>query len=117
MNPFLGSYVAFTSNYGGNYNSINNYYDLLNYLVPDGDMVARMYNALEGLYWARDTGSVITDVRMNHIVNLGDGHFLCDVTYTVKAEVYRDDPITVNNAKVMLVQTANGLRVESLMVY
>lgn len=117
MTPFLRSYVAFTSNYGGNTNTQNNYYQLLNYLVSRGDMAARMYNALDGLYWARDTVSTITDIQMNHTVNLGDGHFLCDVTYTVKAEVYRDDPITVNNAKVMLVQTANGLRVESLIVY
>lgn len=116
MAPFLRSYVAFTSNAGGNTNSKNNYYNLLNYLVSGGDMAGRMYNALDGLYWARDTVSTITDTQFNHIVNLGDGHYLCDVTYTVHAEVYRDDPITVNNAIVMLVKTSNGLRVESLIV-
>ena len=117
LKPFLHSYVAFTSNSGGNTNTSNNYYYLLNYLVSGGDMAARMYNALDGLYWARDTVSTITDIQFNHTVNLGNGHYLCDVTYTVQAEVYRDDPITVNNAKVMLVQTAKGLRVESLIVY
>ena len=117
LEPFLRRYVAFTSNYGGNTNTGNNYYTLLNYLVPGGDMAKRMAQALDGLYWARDSVSVITDTQIHHTVNLGDGHFLCDVTYTVKAEVYRDDPITVNNAKVILKQTEKGLLVESLMVY
>lgn len=117
LDAFLHSYVAFTSNYGGKENSSNNYYHLLQYLVPGGDMAARMYQALDGLYWARDTVSVITDTQIHHVVNIGQGHYLCDVTYTVNAQVYRDDPVSVNNAKVMLVQTDNGLRVDSLMVY
>lgn len=115
--PFLQRYVAFTSNYGGNTNTGYNYYLLLDYLVPGGSMASRMYQALDGLYWARDTGSVITDTQIHHVVDLGEGHLLCDVTYTVKAEVYRDDPISINNVKVMLVETEKGLLVESLMVY
>lgn len=117
LDPFLYSYVAYTSSAGGNWNAGNNYYALVKYLAPEGDMASRMYQALDGLSWGRDTGSVIKDIQINHTVNLGGGHILCDVTYTVEAVVYRDNPITVNNVKVMLVETENGLLVESLMVY
>lgn len=117
MAPFLRSYVAFTSNEGGKENSRNNYNRLTKYLVSGGDMAERMYNALDGLYWAKDSGSVIQETYLNHAVNLGGGRYLCDVTYIVEAEVYRDDPITVNDVKIIWVQTEKGLRVESLLVY
>ena len=117
LTPFLKSYVAFTSNDGGKENTLNNYDDLLQYLVSGGDMAARMKQALDGLGWAKDSGSAITNIQINHMVDLGDGHYLCDVTYTVEAELYRDDPITVNNAKIIMVETRGKLRVESLMVY
>lgn len=117
MGPFLRAYVAFTSNQNGKENSHTNYNRLAAYLVPGGDMASRMFNALDGLYWAQDSGSVIQETSINHAVNLGSGRYLCDVTYIVEAKVYRDDPITVNNAKIMVVETNGKLYVESLMVY
>jgi hypothetical protein len=72
---------------------------------------------LDGLSWGRDTGSAITDIQIHHTVNMGDRRYLCDVTYTVLAVVYRDDPITINNAQVILTETEQGLLVESLLVY
>lgn len=117
MTPFLHSYVAYTSSAGGNWNAGNNYYNLSFYLAPGSIMQDRMYSALDGLSWGRDTGSAITDIQIHHIVNMGDRRYLCDVTYIVQAQVYRDDPITVNNAQVILTETEQGLLVESLMVY
>ena len=117
LEPFLRSYVAFTSNYGGKENTKNNYDTLLEYLVPGGDMAKRMYQALDGLGWAKNTRSTITDIQRNHTVNLGGGRYLCDVTYTVEAALYWEDPISVNNVKIIMVETGSGLRVESLMVY
>jgi len=117
MNAFLKRYVAFTSNAGGKGNTMNNYYSLSDYLVPNGSMVKRMYKALDGLGWAADSGSVITDTKIHRYVNLGNNRYLCDITYTVEAQVYRDDPITVNNAKIIILETNNGLFVESLTNY
>ena len=113
----VDSYVAYTSNQGGKDYSHRNYYRLADYLVPGGDMARRMYNALDGMQWARDSGSVIEETYMNYAVNLGSGRYLCDVTYIVEAELYRDDPITVNDVKIVVVETTKGLRVESLLVY
>lgn len=117
LGPFLRSYVAFTSNYGGKENTNSNYKELLEFLVPGGDMAKRMYQALDGLGWAKDARSSITSIQRNRTVNLGGGRYLCDVTYTVEAALYWEDPITVNNVKIIMVETNNGLRVESLMVY
>lgn len=117
LTPFLRSYVNFTSNYGGKENTGNNYKDLLEYLVPEGDMAKRMYQALDGLGWARNTNSSITEIRSNHTVALGGGRYLCDVTYTVESQLYRDDPITVNNAKIIMIELNGKLYVESLLVY
>lgn len=117
LKAFLHSYVAFTSNQGGKENTSTNYKDLLTYLVPEGDMAKRMYQALDGLGWARNTNSSITDIRQNRTVALGDGRYLCDVTYTVESQLYRDDPVTVNNAKIIMVELSGKLYVESLLVY
>jgi hypothetical protein len=117
MTPFLHSYVAYTSSAGGNWNARNNYNNLAVYLAPGSIMQDRMYSALDGLSWGRDTGSAITDIQIHHTVNMGDRRYLCDVTYTVLAVVYRDDPITINNAQVILTETEQGLLVESLLVY
>ena len=117
LTPFLKSYVAFTSNYGGKENTKNNYDTLLELLVPGGDMAKRMYQALDGLGWAKDSRSTVTNIQCNHTVSLGSGRYLCDVTYTVEASLYWEDPVTVNNVKIIMVETSHGLRVESLMVY
>ena len=117
LTPFLRSYVAFTSNRGGKESSYGNYSRLSKYLVPGGSMANRMYNALEGLSWAKDSGSVLKEVKLNHSVNLGGDHYLCDVTYIVEAEVYRNDPITVNDVKIIVAKVDGKLYVESLMVY
>lgn len=117
LDPFLRSYVAYTSSAGGNWNAQNNYRNLSRYLAPGGDLQKRMYSALDGLSWGRDTGSTLREISVNHAVFLGNGHYLCDVTYNVEAVVYKDDPITVNNATMILVETENGLLVESLMSY
>lgn len=117
LNPFLTSYVAFTSNLGGKDNSRGNYNRLAVYLVPNGDMADRMFNALDGLYWAPDSGSVIKETRLNRAVDLGDGKYLCDATYIVEAKIYRDDPITVNNVKIIMAEVNGKLYVESLLVY
>lgn len=117
LEPFLRSYVAYTSSAGGNWNAMNNYKDLEQYLAPEGDMAERMYSALDGLSWGRDTGSALREIQIHHTVDLGSGHYLCDLSYTVEAVVYKDDPFTVNNVKLILVETENGLLVESLMVY
>ena len=116
LTPFLDSYVAFTSNKGGKEGTNENYANLREFLVPGGDMVSRMYKALDGLGWAKDSGSRITESHFNHIVDLGGGRYLCDVTYIVEAELYQDDPITVNDVMIMVVETKQGLRVESLLV-
>lgn len=117
LKPFLKSYVNFTSNYGGKENTNNNYKDLLEYLVPNGDMAKRMYQALDGMGWAKNTNSVITETQVNRTVALGGGRYLCDVTYTVESQLYRDDPITVNNAKIIMIELNGKLYVESLLVY
>lgn len=117
LDAFLRSYVAFTSNYGGKENTNNNYKDLLEYLVPEGDMAKRMYQALDGLGWARNTQSTITETQVHHTVSLGGGRYLCDVTYTVESKLYRDDPVTVNNAKIIMAEVGGKLYVESLLVY
>lgn len=117
LDPFLRSYVTYTSGSGGNWNTRNNYNKLAKYLVPGGDMQKRMYSAMDGLYWARDTQSTLQEITVNHAVDLGNGYILCDVTYKVAARVYKDDPITINNAEMILVQTESGLLVESLMSY
>ena len=114
-NSFVNRYVAFTSRAGGD--NAKNYYALAECMVPNGDLSKRMYAALDGLYWIADRGAVITDFDIHHYVNVGDGRYLCDLTYVVSMNTFSGLMETVNNIKIFFVETDKGLRAESMLSY
>ncbi len=112
---FIRSYVAFTTRAGGD--NSKNYRALAEYMVPNGELSKRMYAALDGLYWISDRGATLTELNIHHYVSVGDGRYLCDLTYVVNAKNFAGDVQTSSNLKVFFVETENGLKAESMLSY
>lgn len=111
-NAFISHYVDFVSE--KNNDTMNNYHRLTQYLVPNGDLAKRMYLALDGLNWVSDRGAVITSLDIHHYINIGDGRYLCDLTYKVTSKTYNGNSQTVNHVKMIYLNTVAGLKAETM---
>ena len=66
-----------------------------------------------------DRKANIDSITINAYVNVGNGRYMCDVTYVVEQMVTQSGgrgKIT-NNAKLMILQTSAGLKVEATQSY
>lgn len=111
-NNFLSRYVAFTTNSKGDLQG--NYSRLAQYMVPNSSLDKRMRNSFEGLKWIRDRGASITSVSIHHSISLGEGRYLCDVTYNVK---YSDSTLITDNVQIIFLQSEAGLLAETMLSY
>ena len=112
---YIHRYVTFTSSV--NDSRYENYADLAAYMVPDGKLAARMFDAIEGLYYAQSYADNIVSITINHRVNIGDGRYMCDVTYLVDTTGKAGVVQTTNNVKIIVVETSDGLKAEAMTSY
>lgn len=112
---FLGRYVTFTSS--ANSSASGNYARLLKYLVKGSDLANRLYTAIDGLQFAQSNGDLLENIQVNQYADLDDGRYLCDVTYLVKTWGKKGAVETVNNLRLIIVETSDGLKVEAMTRY
>lgn len=112
---FVGSYVDFTS--AKNNDSYGNFLKLSQYMVPNGALSSRMYNALDGLFWVSDRGAKVAGIDIHHFVNLGQDRYMCDVTYRVDTRTFSGEVQTTSNVKIIFLKTEDGLKAESMASY
>lgn len=95
-----------------------NYDRLIPLLVDGSDLEQRVSNAYEGLEFGQSQSDTIVGFTSNHIIDLGDETYLCDITYEVDS-LGRDGELhrSVNNAWLFLIRTDSGLMVERLLTY
>lgn len=97
-------------------NRLHNLQQLTPYLVSGSDLYARINKAYDGLQYGQSRSDTITAFTSNHIIDVGGGKYLCDVTYEVDS-LGRDGKLhhSVNNAWLFLVRTNSGLKAERLL--
>lgn len=115
IHTYVERYVTFAGSANGMY--WDNYYKLMNYVVPDTALADRLYNALEGLAYAHSIKDDVTSIDIHHLISIPDGRYICDLTYLVDTVNQHGSLQTTNNIKVVLVQTDNGLKAESMTAY
>lgn len=88
------------------------------YLMPGSDLKNRISQAFDGLQYGQSKSDTLIGCASNYIVDLGDGKYLCDVTYEVDS-LGRDGKLhrTVNNARLFVVRTSSGLKATRLLSY
>ena len=116
MGGFLDSYVTFCSS--ANQAVTLNYLELLNnYLIEGSDLAHRLYTAMDGLSFAQSYSDTIDEIIVHQVTRVDDSRYFCDVTYLVSTWGKAGKVQTTNNMKVILVETGNGLRVETMTRY
>lgn len=113
---FIDRYVRYLTSRRDN--RLYNYEQLIPLLVDGSDLEKRVSNAYEGLEFGQSQSDTIVSFSSNHIIDLGDSQYLCDVTYEVDT-LGRDGELhrSVNNAWLFLVRADSGLMVERLLSY
>ena len=112
---FIDRYTAFTgSTRGSRYVYYNR---LMAYVVPGGDFADRLWEALEGLAFGQTQGTKVVSIVTHNQVRLAENKYLCDVTYEVDTIGYKGTVRLTTNAKIVVVQTDNGLKAESVNIY
>lgn len=112
---FVQSYVDFTSCTGND--TMGNYGRLKTRMVSGGELAKRMYEAIVGLYWVTDRHASITGLDIHNYVNLENDRYLCCLTYTVDTTDFAGATQATSSIKLVLLQTTDGLKVESMISY
>lgn len=115
IDEYIKRYVTFTSS--ANKAASTNYQNLVAMMVRSSTLAQRMGDAVEGMYWAQSKGDTIQSITVNHYVNIGDGRYLCDVTYVVDTTGNEGVVQTTNNVKIIIVESGNTLLAEAMTSY
>lgn len=116
LEAFLNRFIIYT---GGAYKTKKeeNLKKLLDYVVPGTKLESRMWNALDGLTFAQSKNDEIKEITVHHAVKLEEGKYMCDLTYLVDTTGRQGVVTTTNNVRMIIVDTAEGLKAESMIGY
>lgn len=112
---FLDRYVEFA---GCSNKSLNlNFHRLVGYIVPDSSLVTRLREAMDGMQYAQSRGDEITDIQVNHYVQLADGAYLCDATYKVETIGNEGKVETTTNVRIVILENEGKFLVDFMTGY
>lgn len=111
---FLERYVDFT---GSNKNTRHTTYNaLIKHVVEGSDLATRLKDAIAGLQFGQSKGDEIVSIVTHLRIRLDD-KFLVDMTYEVDTTGKEGVVRTTTNARLLIVETDNGMKVESIIIY
>lgn len=119
IEAFSKEFVRLWVNFSGSTGATvtQNYYSLRRILPSDGVLAQRLYTAVEGLTFGQTSGISVQNVMINRTVPLGNGIYMCDMTYDVRT-IGRNGPVdTTSNMKIMIVTEASGFKVQAMERY
>lgn len=112
IEDFLTYHMKMSANAGNSPTA--NYNALKKYMVPNGDLSKRMKEAIGGLKWITDRGAKMKSINTAEYISLGDGRYMCDVTYVVNVYGLGGRIDTTTRVKLILLETDNGLKAEAM---
>lgn len=112
---YIDSYVRFSTN--ANNKLDENYQDILSYIVPESALAERMADALNGLKWIKDHEAEVVSTTAHCRTRLAGGLYLYDISYEVTVSHQGKTTTTIENVRLLLSQTVEGLKVERMLNY
>lgn len=106
LDAYIKAYMTYTS--GANHLNWINYKSVTAMVVPDSELKFRIEQAIGGLGFASSHGDELKSITVNRYMNIGEGRYLCDVTYevaTIGQDGLHEYP---NNTKILIVTAADG---------
>lgn len=114
VNKYINRYVSFLSGARG---GVSNYGRLNQLVLKGSDLASRLNQALGGLGYASSRADEIESITVNEVMNVGEGRYVCSVTYLVNTLGNRGYVETTNNSKLVLFTASDGLRAASQASY
>ena len=111
-NAFITDYIHFTSQ--TNKDTSGNLARLRQHIVSGTKLDKRMRDAVTGLKWVTDRNVSIRSIAVNQYVSIGNGRYVCDITYLVDTRDITGKIESESNLSVVLVQTDAGLKAEAM---
>jgi hypothetical protein len=93
------------------------YKTLIGLIVDGAPLEDRMYEAMDGLQWVTKQKTKLLDIQFSNCILLGEGRYLCDLSYTTETTKYTGVTTEVTNTKIILVQSGKKLLIESMQNY
>jgi len=119
LNEFIPKFLKRYVDYMGSSNKSAdlNYQNLMVYIVKDSEFAERMYGSLYGQRATQSRGDTIKEIINNFYFRIEEGKYLCDITYLVDTIGKQGTVTTTNNVRILIVNTDNGLKVQSVRNY
>ena len=76
-----------------------------------------MQQALDGLNWVPDRGATLVSMDIHNYIDMGDGRYLCDMTYVVNTARHNGTPQSTTNCKIIFMATNDGYLAEAMFNY
>lgn len=114
LQKFVENYVAYTASKETRY---ARYHDAVVYALPGSNLAVRMRYALDGLKYNRIRSAELQAITVHYLVPLDDTHYLCDITYETLVDKGEGKYNEINNVRLGVVKTDDGLKVESMTNY
>lgn len=115
VEEFLRRYVVFSG--CANDARVSNYLNVVAMVVDGSRLQTRMRDAIDGLQFAQSNGDKIASINIHQMIDLGEGKYLCDVTYLVDTTGHKGVVQTSNNVKIIITETDSGLKAEAMTSY
>lgn len=113
--PFVTAYLSYISGAG---DSAVRLAELNNYMLEDGTLYFRMYDALDGLGWAHTSYVHVKDMFINSVLKLPSGFSEIDVTATADTYYYGKGELTnTSNMKILVYDQDGRLLAENVELY
>lgn len=93
------------------------YKTLCQYIVDDSPLEKRMYESINGLSWVSQQEAELVEMKLNNCTNMGNGRYLCDVTYVSKTTRYTGSTTDTTNTKIIILAGESQMLIESMQNY
>lgn len=110
---FITAYVHFTSQTGGK--TYQNLRQVCKFVVTGGTLEQRLKDTVSGLSWVTDRHASIEAITVERYTSLGNGKYLCLVTYVVNTQDHTGAVQLENSEQLIFCQTEDGLRAEAML--
>lgn len=87
------------------------------YIVLGGALEQRLDNMRGGAQWADSYPDELVSLSFNRIVPLGDGRFVCDISYVVNVVGAKESSLETTHCQLLLVPVDGALKIESTVNY
>ena len=115
LETFVKRYIAFSGSTKSS--ARGNLANLRQMIVSGSPLYTRLASALDGLNFGQSIRDQLTELQYNHLIQLTEDLYFCDVTYLVDTTGKKGVVQTTNNMRLLVTTQDGGWKVQELSSY